>query len=179
MQQGASLKPIRIALLLAGLIAALVLPWALSGCDNAEPVIVGTPTPEPTATPEPEPFTYSATGEPLPTDMMGAEIGDENHYFRYLSFGDVIVSEYETGTFLDGVVVNAYPQPLDGEIEIAYYNSDGKLVGRGTLHNAEGTTVIPTGSSRIYAEIATDIDVRKMDFVFELKRPLEPVAEQE
>ena len=178
MQQGASLKLIRAALVFALLTAALVLPWALSACDNAEPVIVGTPTPEPTATPEPEPFAYSVTGEPLPTDMMGAEIGDENHYFRYLSFGDVIVYEYGTGTFLDGVVVNAYPLPLDGEIEIAYYNDDGKLVGRGALHSAEGATVFPTGSSRIYAEIATDIDVQKMDFVFEFKRPLAPFEEQ-
>lgn len=147
----------------------------LCGCNNAEPAIVGTPTPGPTATPEPAPFSLTVTGAPAETDLLGNEIAGEDHYTQYLSFGNLRVYEYGTGTFLDGIVVNAYPEALETEIDIAYYNKDGKLVGRGTLHDAEGKTAIPSGTSRIYAEIATDIDVRLMDFTLEYQKQPAPV----
>ena len=145
----------------------LLFMLCLAGCDNAEPEIVGTPTPGPTSTPEPAPFTLAVTGAPAAADQLGSEIVGEDHYTQYLSFGDIRVYEYGTDTFLDGIAVNAYPVSLDTEIRIAYYDKDGKLIGRGTLHDAEGNTAIPSGSSRVYAEIATDVDVRLLDFALE------------
>ncbi|MBQ2770309.1 MAG: hypothetical protein IJF41_03635 [Clostridia bacterium] len=159
----------------------LGLMLCLSGCDHAEPAIVGTPTPAPTATPEPEPFTLSVTGDPLPTDLLGAAIVGEDHYTQYLSFGDIRVYEYQNDTFLDGIVVNAYTLPLECRIEAVYYNKDGKMIGRGELHLAEGEKTLPVGTSRIYAEIATDVDVREKDFVLEYKsypKPVESAANE-
>ena len=150
-----------------------------AGCDNAAPAISGTPTPGPTPTPVPEAWVLEVTGAPYPTDALGGELGDENHFWRYLSFGDIRVYEYGGGTFLDGVCVNGYTLPLDGEVEIAYYNEEGKIIGRGKLHTADGTTVMQPGSNAVYAEIMTDVDVRMNDFTFEIVRPFEPVTEQE
>ena len=163
------------------ILLALMLGLPMLGCDHAEPAIVGTPTPAPTATPEPEPFTLSVTGEALPTDLLGAAIVGEDHYTQYLSFGDIRVYEYQNDTFLDGIVVNAYTLPLECRIEAVYYNKDGKMIGRGELHLADGSQVLPVGSSRIYAELATDVDVREKDFVLEYKsypKPVESAANE-
>ena len=88
------------------------------------------------------------------------------------------VYEYSNGTFLDGVCINAFPTALDGRIDIVYYTSNGKLCGFGTLHNAQGTTRLESGTNAIYAEISTDIDVRMMDFTLEIKQALLPVDAQ-
>jgi len=157
------------------LLAALML-FALAGCEDATPVLAGTPTPAATATPLPEPFTAEITAAPQPTDGLGNTISGDNHYWQYLSFGAMRVYEYDDGTFLDGICVNAYPLPLDGEVEIVYTTSDGKICGIGKIHNTVGTTVLETGSNAIYAEINTDIDVTGMEFTLAIKTPYMPVA---
>lgn len=154
-----------------------VLLTALSfGCDNVEPVIRGTPTPPASPTPLPPAFTLQITAEPLPTDALGSAITDSDHYFSYLSFGDMRIYEYDDGTFLDGICVNAYPQPLDGVLNIVYYTEAGKVCGIGQIHNATGGTRLETGSNAIYAEISTDIDVRMMDFALETVTDYMPVT---
>lgn len=89
------------------------------------------------------------------------------------------VYEYDTGTFLDGICVNAYPQALEGELYIVYYAADGKLAGKGRIHNATGGNIFETGSHPVYAEISTDISVIGMDFVFEVKTPFVPVVPEQ
>lgn len=158
------------------LLATLML-FALTGCEDATPVLAGTPTPAATATPLPEPFTAEITAAPLPTDGLGNTISGDNHYWQYLSFGAMRVYEYDDGTFLDGVCVNAYPLPLDGEVDIVYTTSDGKICGIGKIHNTVGTTVLETGSNAIYAEINTDIDVTAMEFSLVIKTPYVPSTE--
>lgn len=163
----------------AALITALtlILPvFLFSGCVDDTPVIAGTPTPAATATPLPDPFTAQITAEPVPTDLLGSEILSDDHYFQYLSFGEMRVYEYEDGTFLDGVCVNAFPLPLDGEVDIVYYTDSGKVCGIGKIHNALGTTLLETGTNAVYAEISTDISVTAMDFVLEVKTPFQPVT---
>ena len=155
--------------------AVLFFLCAAGGCDNASPQIAGTPTPGPTATPTPQAWTLEVTGAPYPTDELGGELGDENHYWRYLSFGDIRVYEYQGGTFWDGVCVNGYLLPLDGEVEVAYYNAEGKIVGRGKLHTADGGTTLQPGSNAVYGEIMTDIDVRMLDFQMQVIREFQPV----
>ena len=147
-----------------------------AGCSNAKPVITGTPTPLKPPTPLPSPITLILTAEPLPVDALGCVISSSDHFFSlYLSFGDLRVYEYETSTFLDAVCVNAYPLPLDGELHIVYYTSEGKICGTGQIFNARGNTKLETGSNTIYAEILTDIDVRGMDFVWEIVSDYLPV----
>lgn len=165
-------------LLLTLLLVAAMLVMALFGCDNVEPAIRGTPTPPPSPTPLPPAFTLEITAAPLPTDALGSVISDSDHYFDYLSFGDMRVYEYDDGTFLDGVCVNAYPLPLDGVLRIVYYTAEGKVCGVGQIHNAEGGTRLNTGSNAIYAEISTDIDVRMMDFALEVVTDYLPAVEE-
>ena len=161
--------------LLLILIAGLFV-FALFGCEDATPVLAGTPTPAATPTPLPDPFSAEITAVPLPTDALGNTIEGSDHYWQYLSFGALRVYEYDNGTFLDGICVNAYPQPLDGEVNIVYTTADGKICGIGKIHNVLGTTLLQTGSNAIYAEINTDIDVTNMDFALVVKTVFVPVA---
>lgn len=162
------------AVLLCTLVFGLV---GAMGCDNVEPVLYGTPTPAATPTPLPDAFHAEITAAPLPTDQLGKILADDDHYAQYLSFGELRVYEYGTGTFLDGVCINAYPLPLDGRMDIVYYTAEGKLCGSGTIHNALGTTRLESGTNAIYAEISTDIDVREMDFVLEVREVFQPISE--
>ena len=148
------------------------------GCISAEPEIAGTPTPSSSPTPLPDAFAPELTAAPLPTDQLGKVIETEDHYYHYLSFGDIRIYEYDTGTFLDGICLNAYPLALNGTINIVYRTEDGKICGIGQIHNAEGDTVFATGSNAIYAEINTDIDVTDMDFTLEIEQAFTPVAEE-
>ena len=166
------------AVLLIALTVALIAAFTAAGCEDASPVLAGTPTPAATPTPMPEPFTAEITAAPAATDALGNELGDGDHYGQYLSFGELRVYEYDDGTFLDGICVNAYPAPMDGIIEIVYRTDDGKICGIGTIHNALGTTLLKTGSNAVYAEISTDIDVTQMDFTLEVKIPYSPVTTQ-
>lgn len=147
-------------------------------CDNVKPTLQGTPTPSASPSPLPEPFTMEITAAPIPTDMLGNEIRSDAHYRQYLSFGELRVYEYDDGTFLDGVCINAFPLAMDGRLDIVYYDADsGKVCGVGTIHNNLGTTRLETGSNAIYAEIKTDIDVQFMDFSLEYKTEYRPVEE--
>lgn len=166
-------RGLRLSLLLGALLLFFG-AWT-AGCISVDPVVTGTPTPSSSPTPLPDPFTLELTAAPLPTDALGKVIEAEDHYYHYLSFGDIRIYEYDTGTFLDGVCVNAFPAPLDGQLNIVYYAEDGKICGMGQLHNAEGGTVLATGSNAVYAEINTDISVLEMDFVFEVAQPFAPV----
>ena len=161
-------------LAIALLLTLLLLP--LAGCEDATPVLAGTPTPAATPTPLPDPFSAEITAAPLSTDALGNVIEGDDHYWQYLSFGALRVYEYDDGTFLDGICVNAYPLPLDGEVSIVYTTSDSKICGIGAIHNALGTTLLETGSNAIYAEINTDIDVTQMDFALVIKTQFAPVA---
>ncbi|MDP3446581.1 MAG: hypothetical protein Q8S22_00780 [Eubacteriales bacterium] len=158
------------------LLAAILL-FALAGCENATPVLAGTPTPAASPTPLPDPFTAEITASPIATDALGNSIDTDEHYWQYLSFGALRVYEYGNGTFLDGICVNTYPLPLDGVVHIVYTTDDGKISGVGTIHNALGTTLLETGSNAIYAEINTDIDVTGMDFDLVVKTAFVPVSD--
>lgn len=162
--------------LFALLITLMLLAFALTGCEDATPVLTGTPTPAATATPLPDPFSAEITAVPEPTDALGSTIDGEDHYWQYLSLGELRVYEYEDGTFLDGICVNAYPLPLNGKVNIVYRTDTGKICGIGTIHNALGTTQFETGTNAIYAEINTDIDVTQMDFQLEIETQYQPVV---
>ena len=157
------------------LILVVLLLLLFMGCENATPTLAGTPTPAATPTPLPDPFSAEITAVPLSTDALGNVIEEGDHYWQYLSFGALRVYEYGEGTFLDGICVNAYPLPLDGEVNIVYTTSDGNICGIGKIHNVLGTTLLETGSNAIYAEINTDIDVTSMEFSLVIKTAFAPV----
>lgn len=167
-------KNVRFAVIV---VAAICLILVL-GCDDVTPALVGTPTPSASPTPLPDAFTAEITAQPLPTDGLGKVLSGERHYHQYLSFGDIRIYEYDDGTFLDGVCVNAFTAPLDGRIDIVYYTAEGKVCGIGTLKNNVGTTRLEPGANNIYAEIRTDINVCDMDFVLEVITPYAPVTEE-
>ena len=162
--------------LFALLVLLVPLTLALAGCEDATPVLAGTPTPAATATPLPDPFSAEITAVPEPTDALGSTIDGADHYWQYLSLGELRVYEYEDGTFLDGICVNAYPLPLNGKVNIVYRTDTGKICGIGTIHNALGTTQFEKGTNAIYAEISTDIDVTQMDFQLEIETQYQPVV---
>ncbi|MDD6888324.1 MAG: hypothetical protein PUE41_07615 [bacterium] len=169
-------RPAGIALLLTVL---FLLTGLLPACVRVEPEIVGTPTPSASPTPLPEPFTAEITAAPAAVDQLGKRIETEDHYYRYyLSFGDLRVYEYNTGTFLDGICVNAYPQALEGRVNIVYYSEDGRVCGIGTIHTADGGTRLESGRNAVYAEIQTDINVQDRDFVLEVETPFAPAMEE-
>lgn len=145
------------------------------GCVKQAPVIAGTPTPTCSPTPLAEVFSPILTTSPAPKDALGNRLGDDNHYFRYLSFSNILIYEYETGTFLDGSCTNLYSEPLKGRIDISYHNKEGKLCGIGTIHSADGSLVFQPGTNNVYAEILTDIDVTGMDYTIEIIDSFEPV----
>ena len=157
-----------------------VLCMLLSACmDTGAAVFESPDTPAPSAppTPTPEPFYISVTAEPLPTDALGQIVESDEHYFDYISYGDMRIYEYDTGTFLDGICFSSYPEPLDGTVRIIYRDQDGKVCGEGTLHNALGTTVMQPGANTVYAEILTDISVLEMDFTLEIERQFAPLEQ--
>lgn len=162
---------------LGGLVLCALL---FTGCVSFSPELEGTPTPTASPTPMPEPFQLTYSPEPQPTDLLGKAIVTEDHYYRYyITPGDLRVYEYDTGTFLDGIVVNGYPLPLSGTVRVAYYEEKtGRICGAGVLHTREGSTVFKSGSNVVYAEIETDTDVRMMDFVLEVTVPFAPVTEE-
>lgn len=160
------------------LLLLLSMGWSV-GCISAEPEIAGTPTPSSSPTPLPDAFAPELTAAPLPVDQLGKTIETPDHYYHYLSLGDIRIYEYDTGTFLDGICLNAYPLPLDGVLNIVYRTEDGKICGIGRIHTADGGTVLATGSNPIYAEINTDIDVTGMEFTLEIEKAFAPVIEME
>ena len=96
----------------------LALCMLLCGCVHDEPVLMPaytlppepTPTPVPTLTPTP---TIAPTPSPTPLiDVTGADIEGVDHFRQYLRFCNIQVYEQCEDTFVDAVLVNAYPLPL-------------------------------------------------------------------
>ena len=167
------IKQGKILILLTTIICCTV--WCVS-CISVSAEISGTPTPSSSPTPYGEFFSITVTGEPLPVDATGKIIDSEDHYHHYLSFGNMRIYEYNNGTFMDGICINAYPLPLDGEIYIVYYDSEGRVCGKGSiLNNADGTVFKP-GSNIIHSDINTDISVVDMSFSLEISRQYAPVT---
>ena len=157
------------------LLILVLLACAASACvSDARPELSTVLTPSPSPSPLPDAFRAEITAVPQPTDDLGRPVVTDSHYQRYLSFGDLRVFEYGEDTFLDGVCWNTYSLPIEAEIRITYYDDDDRVIGEGTLHTADGGHVFPSGSSRIYAEIRTDTDLKMEDFVLEYLHEPEP-----
>ena len=173
-------------LLLAGLTLLLML-GLFAGCvrqnawlsyripETPQPTTTAIHTPAPTR--EPVTLTFEPVlGEDFLKDRKGIPILDKDtHYFTYyLSFHDLRVYEEEGYTYMDGLCLNAFDGTLTGEARICFYDADGKLVGFGTLHTAEGGLTLAVGENRIYAEILSEVDVQALSAVIEQVAPFNP-----
>lgn len=168
----------------AALLAALLTVMLLSGCINTAPKYYPSVTPGPTAAPTEEQTAYTeppaaeATEEasPEPTviregevDAMGNRINGAEHYIRYISFRDLVVYEEEGDTFLDGVIVNSYSQPLVCAVDIVYRDEGGGELARAQLQTGDGNymLVLAPGDNLVYATILTDSSLLEMEYTLE------------
>lgn len=103
----------------AGLLAALVLSAA--GCNDKNSSIMPDVTLPPHGfrvdSAEPTAGTYptadaAPTGGIMRYDALGKEIRDTEHFEQYLRFVNFRVFEEGDGTFVDGMVINSYPETL-------------------------------------------------------------------
>ncbi|MEZ4508461.1 MAG: hypothetical protein R2912_07000 [Eubacteriales bacterium] len=98
------------------LLAALML-LALAGCEDATPVLAGTPTPAATATPLPEPFTAEITAAPLPTGRPRQhDLRREPLLAAISRSARCACMNMTTAPFSTAFAVSLY-LPLDGEVE--------------------------------------------------------------
>ena len=174
-------------LLRPGAAALLLILGLFTGCvrqdawlsyripETPQPTTTAIHTPAPTR--EPVTLTFEPVlGEDFLTDRKGIPILDKDtHYFTYyLSFYNMRVYEEEGYTYLDGLCLNAFDGTLTGEARICFYDADGKLVGFGALHTAEGGLTLAVGENRIYAEILSEVDVQALSAVIEQVAPFNP-----
>ncbi len=159
----------RMRRMLGGLLLALV----FAACTVQEahlayrPEPTSDPTPVPTDTPAPERLDIpSVTGAPFAADANGVPILDPlTHYYEYyVTLTNLRIYEYEDGTFLDGTLINSFPQTLSGTLRITFRDENGIVYGYGDLYTAGGKLRALPGENRIYADIRTEIDVQMMDY---------------
>ncbi len=142
----------------------LILSILLPGCIRQRPVLTAEATPLPTSAPTPPPIAQYIIPQTSQTDALGAEILDENHFLRYLTFVNLRVYEYEGGTLFDGVCQNAYPETMTGSLEIVFTDKDGSVVARAPVYLRSGRNEFVPGENVLYSEIDTDMDIRMIPF---------------
>lgn len=123
----------------AGLLAALVLSAA--GCNDKNSSIMPDVTLPPHGfrvdSAEPTAGTYptadaAPTGGIMRYDALGKEIRDKEHFEQYLRFVNFRVFEEGDGTFVDGMVINSYPETLFCAVNIIF--ADTTEGGQRGLH---------------------------------------------
>lgn len=164
---------------LFSLLAALCL--CLSGCVVDTSAVLrpestlapeSTPTPDPTPTPE-------ATFVPVPTqshapiagvdtlyDALGEYVSGAAHFQRYLTFENIQVYEQAEDTFLDAVVVNAYPETLICALDVVFTDKEGEELAKARTQTRDGQYVLhlEPGENVIFAQIDTDISLTDQPF---------------
>ena len=136
------------------------------------------PTPSATETPAPEALLIpDITGQPFQTDLNGIVITDSNtHYYEYyITLSDIRIYEYEEGTFLDGKLLNSYPQTLSGKLRIIFKNKDGVTYGYGDIYTSGKKLIALPGENLIYADILSEVNVQMMDFNIQVIGSFQPV----
>ena len=132
-------------------------------------------TPAPTMEPIPVEL-EPVLGDSFNTDRKGIPILDKDtHYFTwYLAFSDMRIYEENGYTYMDGICTNSFDGTLTGEARICFYDKDGKLVGYGAIHTADGDLTLTVGANRIYAEILSEVNVQQLDCRIELISAFNP-----
>ena len=141
----------------AGLLAALVLSAA--GCNDK----AGT---YPTADAAP-------TGGIMHYDALGKEIRGAEHFEQYLRFVNFRVFEEGDGTFVDGMVINSYPETLFCAVNIIFTDmTEGgseAFIASGSIQSADGSFMLKLepGENLLFATVLTDTALTDKPFTLE------------
>ena len=164
----------------AGLLAALVLSAA--GCNDKNSRI----TPDVTLPPhglrvdtaEPTAGAYptadaAPTGGIMRYDALGKEIRDTEHFEQYLRFVNFRVFEEGDGTFVDGMVINSYPETLFCAVNIIFADTteggSEAFIASGSMQSADGSFMLKLepGENLLFATVLTDTALTDKPFTLE------------
>lgn len=167
----------------AGLLALVSL--ALCGCvvntsavlrpqDTLPPAATPAPAPTPTpaATPGAAPVESAApiAGVDTMYDALGEFVSGAAHFQRYLTFEGIQVYEQAEDTFLDAMVVNAYPETLVCAVDVVFYDEEGGELATARLQTRDGQYALHLGPGKtvLFAQIDSDVTLtdKKFDLVF-------------
>jgi len=133
------------------------------------PTPLATSTPAPLANPTPT-LGGEAAGVDTVYDAMGEYISGAAHFQRYLTFENIQVYEQEEDTFLDAVIVNAYPQTLVCALDVAFKTKDGDDLASARTQTRDGQYVLrlAPGKNIIFAQIDSDVTLtdKPFDFIY-------------
>lgn len=170
----------------AGLLAALVLSAA--GCndknssimpdvtlpphgfrvDSTEPTAGTYPTVDAAST-----FDAAPTGGIMHYDALGKEIRDTEHFEQYLRFVNFRVFEEGDGTFVDGMVINSYPETLFCAVNIIFTDTteggSEAFIASGSMQSADGSFMLKLepGENLLFATVLTDTALTDKPFTLE------------
>lgn len=149
----------------------------LSGCVRQSPALVGTPTPQFTPTPPPTP-TPELILLPSDTDVdaLGKRIDTDSHFLNYLAFQNIRIYEYDGDTFLDGICINTYSEPLTGMFEIVFTQDSGAELARAPIVTRNADDTFQPGETEIFAQIDTDMDIQLQSFEIYVKQRVWPAV---
>lgn len=168
---------------------SLLFLLAFCGCVKQEAYLTYAPmeTPAPSAhsaTTEkpaitPSELSVSTVAGDIPaTDNRGVSIlSPETHFFKYyVSFSNLRIYAEEDHCYLDATCTNNYDVRLSGTCCIVFYDSEGRVCGKGTLHTAEDsdTLILAPGDTLVYAEIASETDISMYSFAISPESPFLP-----
>lgn len=164
----------------AGLLAALVLSAA--GCNDKNSSIMPDVTLPPHGfrvdSAEPTAGTYpttdaAPTGGIMHYDALGKEIRDAEHFEQYLRFVNFRVFEEGDGTFVDGMVINSYPETLFCAVNIIFADTteggSEAFIASGSMQSADGSFMLKLepGENLLFATVLTDTALTDKPFTLE------------
>ncbi len=163
---------------------ALVSMLVLAGCSNTTPRLEPALTPIPTVTIEPQTPTPEATMDPSDSgdgrDALGNPIIGSDHFQQYLRFENIRVFEAHGDTFLDGYVVNSYPEALNCAVWIEFYDENEVLIASAGIQGPDGSFMLSleNGRTPIFASIPADETITDREFVlrFDEDMPAAPAG---
>lgn len=86
-------------------------------------------------------------------DALGKEIRDTEHFEQYLRFVNFRVFEEGDGTFVDGMVINSYPETLFCAVNIIFADTteggSEAFIASGSMQSADGSFMLKLEPGRI------------------------------
>lgn len=133
---------------------------------QATPTPATTPTPEASPAPMPTQSHAPIAGVDTRYDALGEYVSGAAHFQRYLTFENIQVYEQAEDTFLDAVVVNAYPETLICALDVVFTDKGGAELATARAQTRDGQYVLhlQPGENVIFAQIDTDVSLADQPF---------------
>ena len=106
-------------------------------------------------------------------DALGKEIRDTEHFEQYLRFVNFHVFEEGDGTFVDGMVINSYPETLFCAVNIIFADTteggSEAFIASGSMQSADGSFMLKLepGENLLFATVLTDTVLTDKPFTLE------------